>query len=346
MSSNTEITAMRVLLTGATGFLGRRVLRELVDEGYAVRCAVRPGSDIQSLRDFVGSRRWSRTETVSVQLSDLEQCRRLVEDCDVVYHVAASLSGSASNLVMNSVVPTRALMTAAAQEQVSRFVVVSSLGIYGSQGLRRNAMLDEECPVDPAGHLRDAYTYSKILQEEVAWQIASEQNLPLVVVRPGVIFGDERGALSHRIGLQLGCLLLRMGGRQQVPFTYVENCAQAVKLAGLASGIDGQVFNVVDDDLPTGRQVLRNYRKAGLKLRVVGIPQFAINWLARFNERYSRRTEQQIPAGLTRYRVQTMWKPLRYSNDRAKQQLGWHPTTSFNEALERTLAFGASGDSL
>jgi len=41
-----------------------------------------------------------------------------------------------------------------------------------------------------------------------------------------------------------------------------------------------------------------------------------------------------------------MWKPLRYSNDRAKQQLGWHPTTSFNEALERTLAFGASGDSL
>lgn len=336
---------MRVLLTGATGFLGRRVLRELVDEGCIVRCAVRPGSDIQALRDFVGSRRWNRTETVSVQLSDLEQCRRLVQDCDVVYHAAASLNGSASNLVMNSVVPTRTLMTAAAEEQVKRFVVVSSLGVYGSQGLRGNSVLDEKCPVDPAGYLRDPYTYSKILQEEVAWEIASEKNLPLVVVRPGVIFGDERGALSHRIGLQLGGLLLRMGGRQRVPFTYVENCAQAVKLAGLASGIEGQVFNIVDDDLPTGCQVIRDYRKVGLKLRVVGIPQFAINWLARFNERYSERTEQQIPAVLTRYRVQAMWKPLSYSNGRAKQQLGWHPATSFDEAMERTLAFGAAGDS-
>jgi nucleoside-diphosphate-sugar epimerase len=162
-----------------------------------------------------------------------------------------------------------------------------------------------------------------------------------VVVRPGVIFGDERGSLSHRVGLQVGGLVLRMGGRQRVPFTYVENCAEAVKLAGLNTEIDGQIFNIVDDDLPTGRQVLRRYRKAGRKLRVVGIPQFATNWLARFNEWYSAKTEQQIPPVLTRYRVQAMWKPLQYSNDRAKQQLGWHPSTSFDEAFERTMAFGA-----
>lgn len=340
MSIQTGNTAMQVLLTGATGFLGRRVLRELVDEGCAVRCAVRPGSDIQSLRDFVGKRRWSCTETVSVQLSDAEQCRELVRGCDVVYHAAASLSGSASNLVLNSVVPTRNLMTVAAEEGVSRFVLVSSLGVYGSQELPRNALLDEACPVDCAGYLRDPYTYSKILQEELAWEISRAQRLSLVVVRPGVIFGDERGAMSHRVGLQLGGLLLRMGGRQRVPFTYVDNCAEAVKLAGLNSGIDGQIFNVVDDDLPTGRQVLRRYRKAGRRFRVVGIPQFATNWLAALNEWYSARTEQQIPAVLTRYRVQAMWKPLQYSNDRAKQQLGWRPSTSFDEAFERTMAFG------
>jgi nucleoside-diphosphate-sugar epimerase len=294
---------------------------------------------VQSLRDFVGSRRWSRSETVNVQLASTEHCRDLVGDCDVVYHAAAALSGSASNLVMNSVVPTRNLMNAAAEEGVGRFVLVSSLGIYGSQNLRRNALLDEECPVDPAGHLRDPYTYSKILQEEVAWDISKEKELPLVVVRPGVIFGDERGALSHRVGLQLGGVLLRMGG-QRVPFTYVENCAEAVKLAGFKVGVDGQVFNVVDDDLPTGREVLRMYRQAGRKLTVIGIPHFATNWLARFNEWYSVRTEQQIPAVLTRYRVQAMWKPLQYSNSRAKELLGWHPSTSFDEAFEKTMASG------
>ncbi len=332
---------MQVLLTGATGFLGRRVLRQLLDEGCAVRCAVRPGSDVQSLRDFVGLRRWSRAETVNVQLANPEQCEGLVQDCDVVYHAAAALSGSASNLVMNSVVPTRNLMNAASEQGVGRFVLVSSLGIYGSQELRRNSLLDEKCPIDPAGHLRDPYTYSKILQEEVAREISQESGLPMVVVRPGVIFGDERGAMSHRVGLQLGGLLLRMGGGQRVPFTYVENCAEAVKLAGFKEGIDGQVFNVVDDDLPTGRQVLRKYRKAGRKFRVIGIPQVATNWLARFNEWYSERTEQQIPAVLTRYRVQAMWKPLQYSNSRAKEMLGWHPSTSFDEAFEKTMASGA-----
>jgi nucleoside-diphosphate-sugar epimerase len=341
MSNKTGNTAMQVLLTGATGFLGRRVLRELVDEGCAVRCAVRPGSDVRSLREFVGSRRWNCTETVNGQLSSTEHCRELVRGCEVVYHAAAALSGSASNLVMSSVVPTRNLMNAASEESVNRFVLVSSLGVYGSQALGRNETLDEECPVDPAGHLRDPYTYSKILQEEISWEISREKNLPLVVVRPGVIFGDERGSLSHRVGLQVGGLVLRMGGRQRVPFTYVENCAEAVKLAGLNTEIDGQIFNIVDDDLPTGRQVLRRYRKAGRKLRVVGIPQFATNWLARFNEWYSAKTEQQIPPVLTRYRVQAMWKPLQYSNDRAKQQLGWHPSTSFDEAFERTMAFGA-----
>ena len=340
ITRETGKAVMQVLLTGATGFLGRRVLCELVDEGCAVRCAVRPGSDVQSLRRFVGGRRWSSTETVNVQLSNVEQCRDLVKGCSVVFHAAASLSGSASNLVMNSVVPTRILMAAAAEEGVDRFVLVSSLGIYGAQQLPGHAKLDEQCPVDSAGHLRDPYTYSKILQEEVAWEISREKNLPLVVVRPGVIFGDERGALSHRVGLQLGGLLLRMGGRQQVPFTYVENCAEAVKLAGFNSGIDGQIFNIVDDDLPTGRQVIRRYRKAGRKLRVIGIPQFATNWLARFNEWYSSKTEQQVPAVLTRYRVQAMWKPLQYSNERAKQQLGWHPSITFDEAFERTIASG------
>ena len=140
-----------------------------------------------------------------------------------------------------------------------------------------------------------------------------------------MIFGDERGILSHRIGLTLGGWMLRMGGRQRIPFTYVEKCAAAIVRAGFAADVIGEAINVVDDNLPTGREVLKRYRALGNRLRVIGIPQFAIGWLAWLNERYSAWSEEQIPAVLTRHRVQAMWKPLRYSNEKAKRLLGWKP---------------------
>lgn len=329
---------MRVLLTGATGFLGRRVLRELLAQGMDVRCTVRASSRLDGIT-VLQSRYQDQLETVVLDLTRETDCREAVAGCDVVYHLAAALAGCASGLFRDTVVPTRELVRVASEMDVRRFVLVSSLGVYGPQTLPRRAVLDESCSVDEAPHLRDAYTYSKLVQEEVAWQAARDNDLPLVVVRPGVIFGDERGLLSHRIGLSFGDWLLRMGGRQQIPVTYVENCAQGVVRAGLADGVDGQVFNLVDNELPTGRQIIRRYRKSGRRLRVVGIPQYAIPCLAWLNEKYSHWTEGQIPVVLSRHRVRAMWKPLLYTNEKASRLLGWSPRVDLDTAIERTLTF-------
>jgi nucleoside-diphosphate-sugar epimerase len=329
---------MKVLLTGATGFLGKRVLRELLTRDIEVRCAVRASSrldDINEIRTELGR----QIEVVPVDLATEDGCHEVVSGCEVVYHLAASRVGCTSSLFQNSVVPTRELVRVASESDVRRFVLVSSLGVYGPQKLPRNATVDESCPVDEAPQLRDAYTYSKVVQEDIAWQTARENDLPLVVVRPGVIFGEERGILSHRVGLPFGSRLLRMGGRQRIPLTYVENCASGVVLAGLADGVDGQVFNLIDDALPTGRDLIRRYRKSGRRLRVIGIPQFAIPLLAWFNEKYSDWTQGQIPKVLSRHRIDAMWKPLCYSNEKAKRLLGWQPSIDVDTAITRTLSF-------
>jgi nucleoside-diphosphate-sugar epimerase len=339
-------TRRLALLTGATGFLGRRILRDLVSQDWALRCAVRPSSDTDALAAFLGNH-WQTAESqidfVAGDLACEDFCSNITAGVDCVFHAAAALGGSPSNLILNTVVPTRTLLTAAADQQVRRVVLVSSLGVYGPQKLRRGSVLDESCPLDEAPALRDAYTYSKTLQEEVARSICDERGLPLVVIRPGVIYGDERGVLSHRIGLPLGPLLLRMGGSQQIPFTYVDNCAAAVAKAGLAEGVDGQTINVVDDELPTGREVLRRYRRSGHSLRTIPVPRWAIGCVARFNEWYSRKTDEQIPAVLTRHRAGAMWRPLKYSNDRARRLLNWTPAVSLDEAFQRTLNPASSG---
>jgi nucleoside-diphosphate-sugar epimerase len=241
-------------------------------------------------------------------------------------------------MFLNTVVPTRRLMDACIEQQVKRFVLVSSLGVYGAASLKKNSVLDESCPVDEAAHLRDPYTYSKVVQEQAAWEAHRERGLPLVVIRPGVIYGPGRGALSNRIGLQVGGRMLRIGGGRQLPYVYVDHVATAMRQAALEPDVVGEAFNVLDDELPNGKSVLRMYRAAGKRVRSLWIPQCAIGPLSSLYERYSRWSEGQLPGVITRYRSDSMWKPLRFTNAKARQRLKWSPHLSFAEAFQRSIA--------
>ena len=175
-------------------------------------------------------------------------------------------------------------------------------------------MLDERCPIDLKPHLRDPYTFSKVLQEQAAQEVAEETRLALVIIRPGVIYGPGRSCITGRLGLSFGRWLIRMGGGQRVPYTYVDNVADAVVRAGIASGVEGQEFNIIDDDLPRARTLVRMYRNRIGGLRVIPVPFWAIAPLS-------------------------LWKNLRYSNDLAKARLGWTPAIDFDEGLRRTFEF-------
>src|SRR5690606_22540262 len=117
------------------------------------------------------------------------------------------------------------------EQKVGRFVLVSSMGVYGAQGVQQWGTLDESTPVDPYPERRDPYTCSKLEQEAVAKKLSEQLGVPLVIVRPGVIYGPGRSLITSRVGLTLGPLLIRMGGEQPLPYTHVENCAAGLKLA-------------------------------------------------------------------------------------------------------------------
>jgi nucleoside-diphosphate-sugar epimerase len=329
---------MNALVTGGAGFLGRRLVRELAGEGLRVRCFLRESSKVDELRTFVGESLWSNIDVVRGDLMSAADCQRAVDGIDLVYHVAAGLTGSTAVMFLNTVIPTRRLIDACVEQPVARFVLVSSLGVYGAAALKRNSVLDESCPIDPTPHRRDPYTYSKIVQEQAAWEAHRERNLPLVVIRPGVIYGPGRGALSNRIGLQVGGRMFRIGGGRQLPYVYVDHVATALRQAGLEPGIVGEAFNVLDDDLPSGRRVLGMYRGAGRPVKSFWIPQCAIGPLSSLYEGYSRWSEGQLPAVITRYRTDAMWKPLKFTNGKAKQRLKWSPHLTFAEAFQRSIA--------
>jgi nucleoside-diphosphate-sugar epimerase len=302
---------------------------------------VRRGSDAHSFRAAVGDdgdAMAGSLEIVHGNLGDLAAARDILRSCDAVIHIAAALEGSVASLFASNVIGTRRLVAALRHAAVNRFVLVSSLGVYAAGQLKPGQFLDEHCALDPQPHRRDPYSYSKVMQERVVWEAHRTDGLPLVVVRPGVIYGPGRGTLSARIGLRVGRTFMRMGGSQRVPYTYVDNCADAIVAALHAPGAVGHAFNIVDDDLPTGRTVLERHRRDVEALRVIPVPQAALGALSGMCEWYHRWSNGQLPAVLTRYKTVAMWQELSYPNHRAKTVLGWRPAVQFDEGLRRSNA--------
>ena len=253
-------------------------------------------------------------------------------------HLAAGLSGSASTLFASGAIATRKLLHAAADAGIERVVLISSLGVYEASGLRRGDVQDEQTPVDRQAAKRDAYSYSKIVQERVAREVCRERSLGLVVLRPGVIFGEGRPTISSRAGLSMGGWLVQMGGRQTMPYTYVANCADAIAKAATCDAAVGETINILDDALPTASELVKQVRRHGRRVRRLWVPGPTVPLLCGLYHWYSRRSGGQLPPVLTSYRAKSMWKPVRYSNARAKSLLGWEPRVPMAEAIRRTVA--------
>ena len=132
-----------------------------------------------------------------------------------------------------------------------------------------------------------------------------------------------------------------------MPLTFVDNCAEAIVLAGLKANVDGEIFNVVDDELLTGRQFLKAYKKKVKSFRSIRIPYFAGYGLCSLWEKYSKWSKDQLPPAFNRRRCAAEWKGNRYSNQKLKDRLGWKPRVPMEKAMEAFLAqFESNPDDL
>jgi nucleoside-diphosphate-sugar epimerase len=329
----------RILVTGATGFIGIRVVRSLLGLGFRnVRCFSRPSSPaskVQALLQLGGN--GNHLEMVTGNLLSRQDCKAATEGVSVIVHLAAARGEkSIPDAFMNSVVTTRNLMEAgAANGCLKRIVNISSFSVYSNRNKPERRMLDENCPVDEHPELRgDAYTFVKVKQDEILAEYAQRLGVPYVIVRPGYVFGPGNPGISGRVGIGTFGIFLHLGGSNKIPLTYVDNCAEAIALAAVKQGIDGEVFNVVDDDLPTSRKFLRLYKKNVRPFRSIYIPHFMSYALCYLWERYSEWSLGQLPSTYNRWVWHGYWKKTRYSNNKLKSRLQWSPRVPMMQAMQ------------
>ena len=169
-------------------------------------------------------------------------------------------------------------------------------------------------------------------------------DLPCVTLRPGYVFGAGKRELNGRVGIKTFGPFIQVNGSNLLPLTYIDNCAEAIVLAGLTPGIDGEVFNIVDDGLLTGRQFLKAL-KVAKHFRSVRVPYWLAYGACFAWEKYSKWSNGQLPPVFNRRRCAAEWKSQRYSNNKLKERLGWKPRVPMKEAMEAFLAqFGTNGE--
>jgi nucleoside-diphosphate-sugar epimerase len=327
-----------ILITGSNGFIGSRVVATLLRLGFTnLRCFVRPSSNLASLRRILATAPEARVEVMSGNLLSRDDCMKAAKDAKVILHLAAASDRTFPGSYMSCVVTTRNLLDATVQFGcLRRFVNVSSFAVYSNWNIARGGLLDETCELESRLVERaEAYAFAKLKQDQLVTEYAKKYGFPYVIVRPGAVYGPGTRHITGRVGIDTFGFFLHLGGSNQIPFTHVDNCAQAVVLAGIKKGADGEVFNVVDDALPSSRQFLRMYKKHGQRFRSIYVPYWLFYCFCWTWEKYSNWSEGQLPPAFNRYRCATYWKGNTYSNQKLKDRLGWASTISYADAMSQ-----------
>lgn len=329
----------RILITGATGFIGTRVVQALLDRGFRnLRCFGRPFGNISGLSALLKQRKEANhVETLQGNLLSAEDCAAAVRDVSAIIHLAAGRGEkSFPDAYMNSVVTTRNLLEAARHSDLKRFVNISSFAVYSNRQKPAGRTLDESCPMESRPAVRgEAYCFAKVKQDELVFDYGRRYGIPYVIVRPGYVYGPGKTAITGRVGIDSFGPFLHMGGTNRIPFTYVENCAEAIALAALVPGVEGEIFNVVDDDLPSSRNFLRLYKRNVKNFSSFYIPHALSYLLCYLWQWYSSWSKEQLPPSFNTSRWHANWKKTEYTNAKAKSLLGWSPRVPTTEGLKR-----------
>lgn len=314
------------LVTGATGFIGKRLVARLLDDGHELRALLLPdeqspfGGDVQVVRGDV---------------TDAESLRSATGGASRVYHLAAFVGdwGDEDLIRAINVTGTRNVLEAAVASACERFVMVSSVVVYGSQ------LWDGDCDEDaPREHGCGPYSRTKRESEELALGFDSLGRIPVSVVRPGNVYGPgSKNWVDLPVSaLRAGQWIHVDGGDGDATLAYVDNVVDVIARAGDSEKAAGRIYNANDGSGVTWRQYAGDLaRIAGAKEPTRSIPRsvaLALGWTMERGWKLFRRSGRPL---ITREAVTLLASRACVPIERARRELDYDPPVDYRQAMEQ-----------
>jgi nucleoside-diphosphate-sugar epimerase len=321
-----------VLVTGASGFLGRRIVESLSAQGCSVRALVRRSSKVDSLR-------LTGVDIVFGDVTDAESLKSAFDGVDYVIHSAADTSGTEEGARLVTIQGTRNILDLCSENQVKKLVYISSCSVYGVADYRAGQLIDENSSLERFPEQRGAYSWGKLEAERLVLSRMLKGEVPAVCLRPGTIYGCGGENYTPLIGTSIGQNVFTVFGNGQfvLPLVYLDNLVDAILDAMNDEKSTGQVYTVVDSQQIDKRRYMDTFiRKLNPHARVFYVPFSLLSIVVFLQEKIFGMLKRK-PL-MTLYRLMSSQKPVLYDNSKIMKDLGWASKVSFDAAVERIVA--------
>lgn len=315
---------MRVVVTGASGFLGGALVRLLSARGHDI---IATGRDAQKLTALKSD----RVETVALDLAD-QQAPKLA--CDAVVHCAALSSpwGRRSAFYRDNVIGTQGALALARASGARRFVNISTPSVYFR--FKDQIGVREDAPLPPPVN---AYADTKRQAELL---VLAADDLDPIILRPRGLYGPGDTTLLPRLlaAAQTRALPLMNGGHAATDLTYIDDVAEAAYAALTASTpLQQRIFNISGGEALNVREVAESAAKqAGSTVQWKALPTWLVLAHARANEYGCALSPGHPEPKITAYGAALFAFTQTLNIEAARRQLHWTPRVSFAEGLSRT----------
>lgn len=321
------VTSANAVVSGATGFLGSRLVVHLQKAGFHVRVLARQSSRLDNLAE-------TGAEIVYGDLHDKESLRRAVRGRHCVFHCAGKVSdwGKRADFFADNTQGTINIVEACRRESVPRLIHTSSLSVLGLP--RNGAPVNEETVPDPPP--RDPYSASKLAAERYALANHGRDGLGITVIRPGVIWGRGEQTILPRIARLMKRRRMIYIGRADniLGLSHVDNLCRGFIQAAKTPGAAGRIYHLTDGEEITARMAIESVAGIlNIKPPGISLPFPAVYLAALLSEGMARLIRTDSPPALTRYGVRLLACSSRYDISRAQKDLGYTPGTTFKAGL-------------